>query len=351
MTDTQRQIEVLKRILNASDKEIHNMDFLLENIKEYGITPLAWLQELDDTLIYTGNGMIQVPGEFASLCYFLADQEIHTAIEVGVYRGRSSYFICAVLYRNNPDLVYDMVDIVDNLDEFEKFNEVLPCLRKQIPHTSKDFIGKTYDFVFIDADHSYSASMEDYLNVGRYAKKIVCFHDIFAHEYDSQEGGVARTWNEIGAATPELPKMIFSQFPNRWMGIGLIMNIGNHIETIGRVGDIEMVVQRKQDFLRQLQPYDHLFIYGARNDSRRMYQALDQLGYPMEGLLIREESENPEKVSSMPVHYLADTRIDESTAIIVCYRPQLRHIALEKLEEYKKQLVICDDVIASFITE
>lgn len=351
MTDTQRQIEILKRILHASEKEIHNMEFLLENIKEYGITPLAWLQELDDSPVYTENGMIQVPGEFASLCHFLADQEVHKALEVGVYRGRSSYFICAVLYRNNPDLVYDMVDIMDYLDEFDEFQKVLPCLRKQIPHTSRDFIGRTYDFVFIDADHSYNASMEDYLNVGRYAKKIVCFHDIFAHEYDSQEGGVVRTWNEVGVITPELPKLIFSQFPNRWMGIGVILNTKNDSEAIGWSGDLEGYEEKRKAFLKQLKQYDSLFVYGARNDSRRMYQVLKELKYPVKGLMISEESENPEMVSKIPVCYLKDTYIGDATGIIVCYRPSLKKIALDKLIEYRKQLVICDDKIATLITK
>lgn len=351
MTDTERQIGVLKKILHASDQEIHDMNYLLDRINEYGIVPLAWLQELDDSPVYTQNGMLQVPGEFAGFCRFLVDQDIHTAMEVGVYRGRSSYFMCAVLYRNHPDLIYDMVDIVDCLDEFEEFQKVLPCLRKQIPHTSKDFAGNAYDFVFIDADHSYGASMEDYLNVGRYAKKMVCFHDIFAHEYDTQDGGVVRTWHEMGTMTPALPKMIFSQFPNRWMGIGVILNTKRDAVSIGESGDFEAVITRRNNFIEQVNKYERLYVYGARNDSRRMYQALKASNYPVRGLLICEAWDNPEQVRKIPVSFLKDVNMDMSTGIIVCYRPALSHIALEALTEYRNQVILCDDVIASFLTE
>lgn len=148
MQDIERQIQVINKIIHATDEEIHNLKFLLDRINEFGITPLAWLQELDDKPIYTENGMIQVPGELASFCLFLSEQEIHTALEVGVYRGRSSYFICAVLYRMCPNLVYHMVDIADYLDGFEEFQQVLPCLKKHIPNTTADFIAQQYDFVF-----------------------------------------------------------------------------------------------------------------------------------------------------------------------------------------------------------
>jgi predicted O-methyltransferase YrrM len=213
MQEIKKQIEILKKILNATEREIYDRQFLLNAIKEYGISPLSWLQELDENCNYTENGMIQVPGEFASFCQLIADIEVHTAAEVGVYRGRSSYFICAILYRNNPDLRYDMIDIEDYLDGFDEFHKVLPCLRKCIPSTSADYKKQQYDFVFIDADHSYEGAMDDYLNIGRYAKKIVCFHDIYAHEYDSLNGGVVRCWNEVCALTPQHPKAVFSQFP------------------------------------------------------------------------------------------------------------------------------------------
>ena len=351
MQDIERQIQVLNSIINATDEEIHNINFLLDKINEFGITPLAWLKELDTSPIYTENGMIQVPGEFANFCLYLLDKNIHTAIEIGVFRGRSSYFMCAILYRSCPDLVYNMVDIADYLDGFEEFQKVLPCLKKCIPNTSDDYKGKQFDLVFIDADHSYEGAMRDFLNVGQYAGKLVCFHDIYAHEYDSQDGGTVRMWNEICSMTPNLPKLIFSQFPNRWMGIGVVLNTSADKPFITEPDTYDIIIKNKDLFLQSVKNYDCLYVYGARNDSRRMYKALKKAGYCVEGLVIREDSENPEKVNNIPIVNLKDIIEGEKIGIVLCYRPALRKGVLENFESCREKLIVCDDTIASFITE
>lgn len=352
MTDTQRQIRVLNRIIQASDEEANSLSFWMQNIKEYGIFPFSWLVELDAGSNYTENGIMQVQGEIANFCRFLSGQELHTAIEIGVYRGRSSYLICAAIYRKNPDLLYDMVDIVDGLDEFDEFKKVLPCIRKQIPHTSNDFAEKEYDFVFIDADHSYEGSMTDYINVGRYAKKLVCFHDIYAHEYDAQGGGCAKTWEEVCTMTPNLPKLIFSQFPNRWMGIGVVVNTGSCESTIDNHKDYEDLMNEKANFLFRLEKYKKVWVYGARNDSRRMYRALLSRKIPVQGMLVHDESENPEPLPNYPVNLLQEIPMDKDTAIIICYRESLRESAakyLRELEGMEDNIMIVSDKLATFL--
>ena len=349
MTDTERQIEVIKRIIDASDDEMNNIDCILDLVRIYGITPLPWLQELDNTIVYTENGMIQVPDEFALFCKMLSSEKIDTAIEIGVYRGRSSYFMCALLYRNNPSLRYDMVDICDSLDEFEEFAKVLPCLNKCIPGTSKDYVNQQYDFVFIDADHSYEGAMADYLNVGRHAKRMVCFHDIYAHEYDSLSGGIVRCWEEVCTMTPNHMKMVFSQFPNRWMGIGVIVN-DDRDKTIGYEGDYEKIEDNVTHFIEEIFGYDKVFIYGARNDSRRMYDALSSINVNVCGLVIESEEENPEGVTSYPVYKLRDVIDEDNMAVVVCFREKLRTQATEMLKNYAgTNIIYTNDLTASFI--
>lgn len=349
MSDIERQIGVLKRILNASKEEIHSRKYILDAIKEYGVTPLAWLKELDDTAYYTENGMIQVPGEFASLCLLLADIQVESAIEIGVYRGRSSYFMCAMLYRNNPNLRYDMVDICDSLDGYEEFRRILPCLNKCIPNTSDDFEKKSYDFVFIDADHGYDGAMKDYLNLGRYAKKMVCFHDIFAHEYDSCNGGIVKCWEEVGVLTPNRSKMVFSQFPNRWMGIGVVIN-EEASGTVSTGDDYEKVQENVKIFLDNIDGKNNIYVYGARNDSRRMYDALAKKGVQIKGLIVCDESENPEQVRDYNLVLMRDVADTEDVTIVMCYRESLRDEVLIRLKNYCNiNVIITDDKTASFI--
>lgn len=200
---------IMKDILNASDEEINDHGWMRGKISQYGIYPFG-ANARSREINWTEYGLNQVLKEFAGYCNYIGSLErIETAIEIGVYRGRSSYIMCALLLRKNPNLRYIMVDIYDQLDSFQEFQKVLPALEKKIPSTSDDYKGEGYDFVFIDADHSYDAAMRDYLNVGQYAGKLTVFHDIYAHEYDECNGGTVRMWKEVCELNCGKEKKIF----------------------------------------------------------------------------------------------------------------------------------------------
>ena len=217
------QLKIIEKILSASDCDVESFAWMRDIVGQYGIYPYR-PEDLNGTgnVVGTRKGILQRPNEFTEYCTYLSKWYIDTAIEVGVFRGKSSYFMCALLARRNPNLVYELVDIADSLDNYDEFHELLPQMRKRIPSTSDDYIGKAYDFVFIDADHSYDASMRDYMNLGRYAKKLTIFHDIYAHEYDHLNGGTVRMWQEVVDMTPQLKHHVFSEYPEQWMGIGVL---------------------------------------------------------------------------------------------------------------------------------
>ena len=217
------QLEVIRKILSAEDTEVSDFEWMRNIVGEYGIYPFRQ-EDMDGSgnVIGIRSGMIQRPDEFAQYCVYLSEWKIDTAIEVGVYKGKSSYFMCALLARKNPNLVYEMVDICDGLVNFDEFHELLPQMRKRIPSTSDDYIGREYDFVFIDADHSYDASMRDYMNLGRCAKKLTVFHDIYGHEYDHLNGGTVRMWKDVVEMTKQYKQHVFSDYPDKWMGIGVV---------------------------------------------------------------------------------------------------------------------------------
>ncbi len=221
--DIKIQTQVLKEILAASDAEVCDYTWMYEKVCRYGIYCFQKGWRSQPEIRWTRRGMLQIAEEFARFSCFISQLFIENAIEVGVFKGRSSYFICALLSRKNPAMKYVLVDIVDELDSFECYREILPALDKQIPSTSKDFSGQSYDFVFIDGDHSYEGVIEDWNNVGKYGKQMIVFHDIFAHEYDGENGGVVRAWKEIQESDKGMNNRIFSEYPDEWMGIGCVL--------------------------------------------------------------------------------------------------------------------------------
>ncbi|WP_034445667.1 class I SAM-dependent methyltransferase [Butyrivibrio sp. AE2032] len=221
------QLQVLKELVTASDAQIHDRNWLGERIYSYGINPFFKLaKDPEPGVTWSTCGILQVPSEFLDLCLYLSDDRwkgrIDNAIEVGVWRGASSYILAAILYRGNPQMTYNMVDIYDGLVHFDAVKEIVPSLKKCIPNTSADFAERSFDFCFIDADHSYDGMMGDYMNVGRYASKILVFHDIFGHEYDHLNGGTVRGWQEIKELEKDNKITEFTKYPDFWMGLGVV---------------------------------------------------------------------------------------------------------------------------------
>lgn len=223
--DAEKALAAVRRILAASDEEIHSRSFVLEQVLAFGLSRQNW-EFFQRWINYQNNGtfgLLQLPTEFTDFIMYVAQFKPQTALEVGVYAGATAYLSAAILQRHNPNLEYYMLDIGDQLVAFERFAELLN-LRRLIPNTTADIAGREFDYVLIDADHSYSGAKSDYLAVGRYAKKIVAFHDIHGHEYDAHEGGIVRLWSEVRALAVDTHTVVeFAHCPTRWMGLGVIV--------------------------------------------------------------------------------------------------------------------------------
>ncbi len=220
---SRRQLSIIDEILKSRDDEISDYRWMYDHVIQYGVFCFQddWMLEPEDTF-WTVYGLQQIPEEFAAFCVFLSKLSFDTAVEIGVYRGRSAFFLCAVMARKNENLKYKMVDLKDRIDDYDMFKKKLPQLEKVIPSNSEELKGENYDFVFIDADHSYDASILDYNNVGQYANRITAFHDIYDHGYDNRNGGIVRTWREVLTRTPNNNHVTFSKYPDEWMGIGAV---------------------------------------------------------------------------------------------------------------------------------
>ena len=221
------QLRILRELMEAPYEDITNRDWLKQKLYAYGFNPFFKLaKDPESGVTWTTCGILQVPEEFVDFCLYLADGrwkgEIREAVEIGVWRGNSSYILAALLCRNNPGMTYNMVDISDNLVHFDEAKEIIPSLRKRIPSTSDNLAGRSFDFCFIDADHSYDGMMRDYMNVGQHTAKILAFHDIYGHEYDHLNGGTVRGWQEIRELESKSKITEYTKYPDFWMGIGVV---------------------------------------------------------------------------------------------------------------------------------
>lgn len=220
--DGKKALAAVKAILASSDKERMSHEFILQNVKLFGLLNEDWPAwgEYGSWRNKSNFGLLQYPSEFARFALFISGLGIGSAMEIGVFRGASSYFLAAVLQRANPALEYHMTDIEDKVEFFDVFSELLH-LKKHIPATSDDFIGQEFDLVFIDADHSYDGVLRDFRNVGQYCGKAVAFHDIYGHEYDYLNGGTVRMWREFRRENGGVYEMHeFAECP-AGMGLGL----------------------------------------------------------------------------------------------------------------------------------
>jgi hypothetical protein len=213
----------VERILASSDEEFASRAFLLDCFLEYGIPIMSsdifgpWITAMNPS----GFGALQYPSEFIDFLRVLATLDIGNAVEIGSFRGGSSYFIAAVLQRANPKASLTLVDIEDHLISFELFAKKLN-IQKCIPRSSDDLAGHIFDLVFIDGDHTFVGVMRDFCNLGKYARKAVAFHDIHAHEFDHDEGGTIRAWNEVKAHLRFTHTVYeFAHSVPRSLGIGL----------------------------------------------------------------------------------------------------------------------------------
>ncbi|MDE6054662.1 MAG: class I SAM-dependent methyltransferase [Lachnospiraceae bacterium] len=164
---TDGQVGGIKEILRASDDEVKNYEWMYQKIAEYGVFPFEQNVGCNhNDIFWFALGVCQTIEEFTQFCNYISGLTIETAIETGVFRGRSSYLMCTLLVRKNPDLQYILVDIKDNLKEYDRFKEILPWLDKRIPSTSENHREHKFGLAFIDANHSYTASYRDCLYCG-----------------------------------------------------------------------------------------------------------------------------------------------------------------------------------------
>lgn len=155
----------------------------------------------------------QKPAELAALGYLIRGCHARSLIEVGTFRGGTSWFFRALGLE---------VLTIDTDQSQVAIRE--PGVHYVEAHSMSARTWTASDVVFIDGDHSYTGVCGDWKRYGPLARQLVVFHDIVDH-LPERRCDVARLWQEIKTAeyvTVEIvdPQATASGEP--WAGIGVV---------------------------------------------------------------------------------------------------------------------------------
>jgi len=207
-------INAIKAVLASTTDQLLDLEYVESLIKKFGLYYDArfiygepynlWMNT------HVNGGMYQQPRQIAQSLIYLHDKEIKSYLEIGAFFGYTFVFVTAYLSKFGLEeaIAFDTNKYIND------FGEIEDCFRKlwisylarpgsiEISgHPSKvgDIVGKrSFDLVFIDGNHAYSAVKEDYENVGKYAR-FCAFHDINdeACEDECEGGGPVQFWMEL----------------------------------------------------------------------------------------------------------------------------------------------------------
>lgn len=133
----------------------------------------------------------------------LAELELNRGVEVGVYRAWYSYRLCSA----NPSLTYYGIDTwapisrrdqarMDQhyqcaVERMAQFGERATLLRMASEQAATHFNDNSLDFVYLDADHSYDATLAD---LQRWVPKVRQGGIIAGHDYDAYDTSEDHHW-------------------------------------------------------------------------------------------------------------------------------------------------------------
>ena len=192
-----KNIIVVRDLIGLLDLEsLRNYEIVANLVRAFGIVQWGPPAFGDDEIFKNTSdgaaGIYQTPNQIAKALVYLSDFEINSYCEIGVFQGGNFLFVTEYLKRFNPDIRCVGVDPTHYLND-----EIKEIIQDEWnitfrPITSDKIIGKEFDLVFIDGEHTGEWVRKDYENVGQYAK-ICMFHDI-------QETGcpdVVKFWEKI----------------------------------------------------------------------------------------------------------------------------------------------------------
>lgn len=227
MEDSEKLLNTLNVLLSAPLDKLRDADFLEHMVRMAGLFPdnRGLYGEQNNAYQNKQMGSWQCPRELAEFLVYLQGFRISSYLDIGPFYGWTCSLITAVLFRFNPDLRVTAIDPQGWWSLHPQIATVLPITYRN--ETSDAYIGRKFDFVFIDGDHEYSACRRDYENVGRQAR-VCALHDCnddYIRTCPFQAGGVPKLWDELKS---RVPSKEFFRHPDglKVMGIGVLTQVG-----------------------------------------------------------------------------------------------------------------------------
>ncbi len=159
-------------------------------------------------------GLWQHPEELALLMVTCRALDVRTVLEVGTFHGGTAALLAAYLKAHvHPDATVTSCDLNRYVTEPVGYEY-------HVPATSYDFVGKHYDLVLIDGNHTYDGALLDYERLN--GARFVAFHDIKDRAVAELPcGGVPKLWAELKRDRVTMELLRSDGEP--WMGWGLVL--------------------------------------------------------------------------------------------------------------------------------
>lgn len=175
--------------------------------------------------------MEQIPEEIWPFAEWLYARRPHNVLEIGVRHGGTSALWHGLCTGTVVGIDWESRDSLGSgthklhkemMKTYSRFRSVIgdSKLKSTI---DKAYIGETYDFIFIDGDHSYQGVWRDFFNYRPLlsAGGCIAFHDIVdTHTTRSAGQGVFTFWGELKARYPD--KCCEFCVNGEWGGLGAI---------------------------------------------------------------------------------------------------------------------------------
>ena len=193
----------------------------------------AYSQPVIDAFAAVQFEMEQLPLEIWPFAEWLWNRHPHNVLEIGVrhggtsalWHGLSTGIVVGVDWTEQDSLGKSGTwnRHVELIRTYPRFKSVLGDSHLQSTINDVDG-GRSFDFIFLDGDHSYEGVKADFINYRPLLSTGGCiaFHDIVYTETTRRaKQGVNRFWSELKSQYPGKWKEFSTQ--SEWGGIGVLV--------------------------------------------------------------------------------------------------------------------------------